>query len=372
MGRNAAVGTQGQLGGSEQLAGEPLQEIPARWERPTIEAQRMPPIPRVRDVGRPPLLVEPEGLREVAPESDEDDGRRRGADDDGRDEAAPCTLRRAPFSSGGASRRGRTRGRRVHRVLGRERRKRRGFDHKLARGIGSHRRQGTGGAGDAGVADGRGRDWAFQHSVMGECPAMELHEAIRRRAMVRSFSDEPVQQDVLERILSDALRSPTAGNTRGTAWVVLEGPEQTAVYFGATTDEEWRRQSRRWEGLRRAPVVLLAYSCPDLYVARYGEPDKVGSGLGGDRRRGRSPTGSAMPHSGSWRSSWVPSMPGWEPASWGPSEERRRSPSDSASPRDGGSSLPWPWASPTATTTPRSHSSRNGPDHSERIHLGGW
>ena len=111
---------------------------------------------------------------------------------------------------------------------------------------------------------------------------MELHEAIRRRAMVRSFSDEPVQQDVLERILSDALRSPTAGNTRGTAWVVLEGPEQTAVYFGATTDEEWRRQSRRWEGLRRAPVVLLAYSCPDLYVARYREPDKVGSGLGGD------------------------------------------------------------------------------------------
>ena len=44
--------------------------------------------------------------------------------------------------------------------------------------------------------------------------------------------------DVLERILSDAMRSPTAGNTRGTAWVVLESPEQTAVYFGATTDEE--------------------------------------------------------------------------------------------------------------------------------------
>ena len=117
---------------------------------------------------------------------------------------------------------------------------------------------------------------------MGNCDVMELHEAIRRRAMVRSFSDEPVEPEVLQRILSDALRSPTAGNTRGTAWVVLEGPEQTAVYFDATTDEEWRRQSRRWEGLRRAPAILLAYSCPDLYVARYSEPDKVGSGLGGD------------------------------------------------------------------------------------------
>jgi nitroreductase len=111
---------------------------------------------------------------------------------------------------------------------------------------------------------------------------MELHDAIRRRAMVRSFSAEPVEPHVLERILSDALRAPTAGNTRGTAWVVLEGPEQTSLYFDATTDEEWRRRSHRWEGLRRVPVVLLAYSCPELYVARYAEPDKLASGLDRD------------------------------------------------------------------------------------------
>lgn len=109
---------------------------------------------------------------------------------------------------------------------------------------------------------------------------MELHEAIRRRAMVRSFSSEPVDPAVVDRILLDALRSPTAGNTGGTAWVVLEGPAQTSVYFDATTDEEWRRTSTRWEGLRRAPVILLAYSCADLYIARYREPDKARSGLG--------------------------------------------------------------------------------------------
>jgi nitroreductase len=108
---------------------------------------------------------------------------------------------------------------------------------------------------------------------------MELHEAIRRRSMVRSFSSEPVDGAVLDRILLDALRSPTAGNTGGTAWVVLEGPEQTSAYFTATTDEAWRRESARWEGLRRAPVVLLSYTNPDLYLARYGEPDKAGSGL---------------------------------------------------------------------------------------------
>jgi nitroreductase len=110
---------------------------------------------------------------------------------------------------------------------------------------------------------------------------MDLHEAIRRRAMVRSFSPEPVDPDVVDRILRAALRSPTAGNTRGTAWVVLEGPEQTSAYFDATTDEAWRTRHPNWSsGLARAPVVLLAYTSPEAYVARYAEGDKAGAGLG--------------------------------------------------------------------------------------------
>jgi nitroreductase len=112
---------------------------------------------------------------------------------------------------------------------------------------------------------------------------MELHEAIRRRAMVRSFSSEPVDAGVVDRLLDAALRSPTAGNTGGTAWVVLEGPAQTSAYFDATTDEDWRRNYSSWsEGLQRAPVVLLAYASPEAYVARYAEPDKREAGLGED------------------------------------------------------------------------------------------
>jgi nitroreductase len=109
---------------------------------------------------------------------------------------------------------------------------------------------------------------------------VDLHEAIRRRAMVRSFSSKPVDPAVVDRIVEAALRSPTAGNTGGTAWVVLEGPEETARYWDATTDEAWRDRSRRWPGLSRAPVVLLAYTAPDAYVTRYAEADKAESGLG--------------------------------------------------------------------------------------------
>ena len=77
---------------------------------------------------------------------------------------------------------------------------------------------------------------------------MELHEAIRRRAMVRSFSSEPVDPAVVDRILDGALRAPTAGNTGGTAWVVLDGPEQTSAYFDATTDACWRDASPAGRG----------------------------------------------------------------------------------------------------------------------------
>jgi nitroreductase len=110
---------------------------------------------------------------------------------------------------------------------------------------------------------------------------MELTEAVRRRHMVRSFADRPVDPVLVEKVLGDTLRAPSAGSTRGIGWLVLEGQEQTATYWAHTTTEEWRRRSRRWEGLSRAPVAALSLASPGQYVARYGEDDKAASGLGG-------------------------------------------------------------------------------------------
>ena len=104
---------------------------------------------------------------------------------------------------------------------------------------------------------------------------------IRRRTMVRRLAPDPVDRTVVDRLVDAALRAPTAGNTRGTAWVVLSGEEETARYWQATTDEAWRASHPEWwDGLGRAPVVLLAYSNAELYVRRYAEADKVESGLG--------------------------------------------------------------------------------------------
>ena len=118
----------------------------------------------------------------------------------------------------------------------------------------------------AGVADNR---------PGGSVPAMEFADAVRRRHMTRNFEDTALAPDLLHDLLALALTAPSAGNTQGRDLVVLEGPERTARYWAATTDAAWRARSRRYAGMARAPVVVLAFSDPEAYVARYTEPDKV-------------------------------------------------------------------------------------------------
>lgn len=101
-----------------------------------------------------------------------------------------------------------------------------------------------------------------------------------RRRMCRSFRDEPIAPGVVRRVLSAATRAPAAGNSDGLDLVVLEGPQAAARYWEVTLPPA-RREAFRWPGLLRAPLLILPVADPGAYVARYGEPDKRSSGLGG-------------------------------------------------------------------------------------------
>ncbi len=111
---------------------------------------------------------------------------------------------------------------------------------------------------------------------------MELADALARRHMVRSFSSATVDPDHVAAVLDAATRSPSAGNSQGVDLVVLEGPDETARYWDVTLPAS-RRAGFRWQGLLRAPVLVVVAADPDRYVARYGEPDKARSRLGGER-----------------------------------------------------------------------------------------
>jgi nitroreductase len=108
---------------------------------------------------------------------------------------------------------------------------------------------------------------------------VELTDAIRARRMVRAFTAAPLDPSILDRLCDLARRAPSAGSSQGLDLIVLEGPEQVGAYWDVTLPEP-RRATFRWPGLVAAPALVLVVADPDAYVDRYGEDDKVATGLG--------------------------------------------------------------------------------------------
>ncbi|GGR73885.1 nitroreductase [Nocardioides luteus] len=102
---------------------------------------------------------------------------------------------------------------------------------------------------------------------------MEFSEVVRRRKMVRSYTTDPVDPEVVDRILHNATRAPSAGFSQGWGFLVLDTPEDVRRYWELTADDvddpdEWLT------GLMKAPVIVLPCSSKAAYLDRYAQPDK--------------------------------------------------------------------------------------------------
>jgi nitroreductase len=113
---------------------------------------------------------------------------------------------------------------------------------------------------------------------------MDFQEVVRRRRMVRNFDDRAVPPEVLDRILDNARRAPSAGFSQGVDLLVLVGPEKVGLFWDATFPPP-ERDGFRWPGLFRAPVIVVPCSHKQAYLDRYAEPDKGWE----DRDEGRWP-----------------------------------------------------------------------------------
>ena len=106
---------------------------------------------------------------------------------------------------------------------------------------------------------------------------MEFQDVVRRRRMVRRYSVEPVGSAALERVLRNATRAPSAGFAQGSAFLVLDRPDDVARYWEVCAGD---REPDAWlEGMRTAPVLVIPCSSRDAYLARYAEADKSSSDL---------------------------------------------------------------------------------------------
>jgi nitroreductase len=102
---------------------------------------------------------------------------------------------------------------------------------------------------------------------------MEFQDVVRRRRMVRSYTEEPVDPAVVARALANATRAPSAGFSQGWGFLVLDRPDDVRRWWSVSADgvddpDPWLR------GMMRAPVVVLPCSSKEAYLARYAEPDK--------------------------------------------------------------------------------------------------
>ena len=102
---------------------------------------------------------------------------------------------------------------------------------------------------------------------------MEFQDVVRRRRMVRNYSDEPVDPAIVDRALANATRAPSAGFSQGWAFLVLDTPDDVRRFWAATADD--LDEPDRWlTGMMRAPVVVVPCSSKARLPRRYAEADK--------------------------------------------------------------------------------------------------
>ena len=105
---------------------------------------------------------------------------------------------------------------------------------------------------------------------------MEFAEVVRKRKMIRSYLDKPVNPSALERIIDAARRAPSAGHSQGQYLVVVTEPD-TRKAIAELGDEAHYVASGMPPWMSTAPVHLVVCVREDDYHERYREPDKLNS-----------------------------------------------------------------------------------------------
>lgn len=103
---------------------------------------------------------------------------------------------------------------------------------------------------------------------------MDFQQVVQRRQMTRDFTRDPIPKAVVERLIDNAVRAPSAGFTQGWEFLVLRGHDETERFWSATFTHE-RRATFWWPGLFNAPVIIVPLAHEQAYRDRYAQADKA-------------------------------------------------------------------------------------------------
>ena len=77
---------------------------------------------------------------------------------------------------------------------------------------------------------------------------MDFYEVIKTRRSIREYTDKPIPDEVLERVLNAARIAPSGGNHQPTRLIVLKDPDAIKALAEIYCGEEYRQ----------APVIIVA------------------------------------------------------------------------------------------------------------------
>ncbi len=102
---------------------------------------------------------------------------------------------------------------------------------------------------------------------------MDFVDIVRQRRMVRSFTNEPVAPESIERIMDIARRGPSAGYSQGVEFVVVTDEATRAEI--AQPYEVMHAKSGHPNFVSQAPVHIVICANAEIYKSRYREADKM-------------------------------------------------------------------------------------------------
>ena len=103
---------------------------------------------------------------------------------------------------------------------------------------------------------------------------MEFKEVVRKRRMVRNYTDDPIPGDVIDRIVAAGRKAPSAGFSQGQRFVVVTDAARRAE-IATEVGEHYYTQQGFDAWISRAPVHIVVCVREDDYHERYREPDKL-------------------------------------------------------------------------------------------------
>ena len=119
---------------------------------------------------------------------------------------------------------------------------------------------------------------------------MEFQQVVQQRRMVRAFREAPLDRTVVERILANGNRVPSADFTQGCGFLVLEGAADRTRLWQAFVAADYPLEPAEMA----APLLIVPLACKAAYLDRYAEPTRAGptaTRLAGPSRTGISTLG---------------------------------------------------------------------------------